>query len=107
MKKQVTIQRAQTAACRVINVLQHHLPDCWREHLVTECGLGEKDLPYRPAYPLPTDHAKAALHMDWGQVVCNGGPPCFQIEESGHFCGRAQRWHSDDTHRFVGLEEIL
>ena len=37
----------------------------------------------------------AAENMDWQQVVLNGGPPCFHLED-GRFCGRAQRW---DGHR--------
>lgn len=51
---------------------------------------------------------KAAEQADWGQVVCNGGPPCFHVEEDGSFCLRAERWcgHNDD-HRFVSLAEML
>jgi hypothetical protein len=46
--------------------------------------------------------------MDWGQVVLNGGPPCFFVEGS-RYCGRAERWagHSDPTfHKFVPLEYV-
>lgn len=55
----------------------------------------------------------AARKMDWGQVVCNGGPPCFHLMEDGHFCGRAQSWpgHVHDTyagdHKFVSLEALI
>jgi len=52
----------------------------------------------------------AAEHMDWQQVVLNGGPPCFAIVEndSGHFCGRAQRWEGHDSHHtFVSLADLL
>lgn len=53
----------------------------------------------------------AAENMDWGQVVMNGGPPCFYLdEEHGGFCGRAQRWdgHRDGiSHRFVSLADLL
>ncbi len=36
--------------------------------------------------------AKACANVDWLQVVCNGGPPCFHVEEDGRFCFRAKRW---------------
>jgi hypothetical protein len=53
----------------------------------------------------------AAENMDWGQVVMNGGPPCFHLdEEYGGFCGRAKRWdgHRDGfSHRFVSLADLL
>lgn len=50
----------------------------------------------------------AAEHMDWGQVVCNGGPPCFHICDGGLFCGRAQRWDGhEDLHKFVSLADLL
>lgn len=49
----------------------------------------------------------AATAMDWQQVVGNGGPPCFHLEESGHFCGRAQRWHDEHTHPFRPMERML
>lgn len=53
------------------------------------------------------EYTKAAVNMDWDQVVLNGGPPCFHYE-SGEFCGRAQRWdgHSD-FHKFVSLADLL
>jgi hypothetical protein len=53
---------------------------------------------------------KAAQEMDWGQVVGNGGPPCFFFEqERGRFCGRAERWvgHDGDPHKFVSLAVLL
>lgn len=50
---------------------------------------------------------KAAEHMDWQQVVLNGGPPCFNVESDGHFCGRAERWHDRDTHPYVSLADLL
>jgi hypothetical protein len=53
---------------------------------------------------------RAAEGMDWGQVVANGGPPCFHIN-SGQFCGRAKRWIGHDAdcrdHAFVGLADLL
>lgn len=58
-----------------------------------------------------TTHQKmlleAAKHMDWQQVVLNGGPPCFHLEEDGYFCGRAERWHDHGTHDFETLDKIL
>lgn len=56
---------------------------------------------------------EAAKNMDWEQVVLNGGPPCFFLEEEGRFCGRAQRWfgHTDKNefpeHVFINLETLL
>lgn len=61
---------------------------------------------------------EAADNMDWQQVVLNGGPPCFFLQDkrSGHdgrFCGRAERWqgHSADSdwpnHAFVSLADLL
>lgn len=57
----------------------------------------------------------AAANMDWQQVVMNGGPPCFHIEENGNFCGRAYRWvghHADvnkhpELHEFVSLVDLV
>lgn len=57
----------------------------------------------------------AATKMDWGQVVANGGPPCFHYEhDSRSFCGRAQRWDGhrvDKTypcdHTFVSFADLL
>lgn len=50
---------------------------------------------------------QAAEHMDWQQVVLNGGPPCFHLED-GRFCGRAERWAGHgELHKFRPLHEIL
>lgn len=56
----------------------------------------------------------AARAFDWQQVVLNGGPPCFWLDETGHFCGRAQRWSGHDEvagicsmHAFVPLVELV
>lgn len=50
----------------------------------------------------------AAAGMDWQQVVFNGGPPCFHLED-GRFCGRAERWagHDGNPHKFVSLRDLL
>lgn len=51
----------------------------------------------------------AAKDMDWMQVILNGGPPCFFIDE-GRFCLRAKRWegHNNEViHPFVSLAELL
>lgn len=51
---------------------------------------------------------KAAEIMDWQQVVLNGGPPCFHLEEDGRFCGRALRWHEHPVpHKFVSFSNLL
>lgn len=70
--------------------------------------------PQIPAAPPPDLSAlasqlhAAAKHMDWQQVVMNGGPPCFHLQEDGRFCGRAKRWAGHDYHhRFVSLADIL
>jgi len=33
---------------------------------------------------------EAAERADWMQVVLNQGPPCFCVEDNGHFCLRAE-----------------
>lgn len=53
----------------------------------------------------------AAIMADWGQVVANGGPPCFHLEDGG-FCLRAKRWngHGADSarmHPYVSLDQLL
>jgi len=48
--------------------------------------------------------------MDWGQVVLNGGPPCFAVlnDERPWFCGRADRWAGHDgDHKFVSLQDYV
>ena len=57
-----------------------------------------------------TKEIEAAKGMDWGQVVMNGGPPCFHVQEDGRFCGRAERWDGHrlpDFHDFVSLADLL
>lgn len=52
----------------------------------------------------------AADNFDWGQVVCNEGPPCFHLEENGRFCGRSGRWAGHENavdHAFVPLSAIV
>lgn len=54
----------------------------------------------------------AAHNMDWQQVVLNGGPPCFHLDDDGHFCGRALRWPGhigsiNKIHDFVSLETLI
>lgn len=68
--------------------------------------------PSAPKGKLPAeaakDLAKALANIDWQQVVGNGGPPCFFVE-NGRFCLRAQRWggHSSDFHYYVSLEDLV
>lgn len=50
-----------------------------------------------------------AKGADWGQVVANGGPPCFHAD-GNRFCLRAQRWgghEHNSAHAFVSLAELL
>jgi hypothetical protein len=56
----------------------------------------------------------AAKRADWGQVVQNGGPPCFHLDSNGKFCLRAERWFGHGSnlpdyhdHKFVPLHEML
>ena len=51
----------------------------------------------------------AASGADWGQVIANGGPPCFHLE-NGRFCLRAARWegHRKATaHGYLPLDMLL
>lgn len=54
----------------------------------------------------------ACAQADWGQVVANGGPPCFHVEH-GRFCFRALRWDGHDNfnpgpfHPFVSLFDFI
>ncbi len=58
---------------------------------------------------------RAAENMDWQQVVLNGGPPCFYLQDDGRFCGRAERWdghfsHGIDSptiHTFVSISSLI
>jgi hypothetical protein len=60
--------------------------------------------------PKREDYMVAASAADWGQVVCNGGPPCFHLEGQ-KFCLRAQRWaghdHPKEFHAFVPFNQLL
>ncbi len=51
--------------------------------------------------------ARAAKDPDWGQVVANGGPPCFHVTD-GRFCLRAERWPGHGImHPYVDLAAAL
>ena len=59
---------------------------------------------------MSSESMEAAREADWQQVVLNGGPPCFHMEEHGRFCLRAERWGGHDTghfHNFVSLAALL
>lgn len=57
--------------------------------------------------PQPPQWAKAAKNPDWQQVVLNGGPPCFHID-NGKFCFRAKRWAGHDSvHKYISLAEVF
>lgn len=50
-----------------------------------------------------------APHIDWQQVLLNGGPPCFFVKD-GRYCGRAKRWQGHGAaihHDFVSLDDLL
>lgn len=49
----------------------------------------------------------AAGAMDWDQPQA-AWAPCFAVQEDGHFCGRAPRWHDGPpTHEHVSLATLL
>jgi len=53
----------------------------------------------------------AARYADWGQVIANGGPPCFHLTGMT-FCLRAERWvghefAGEGGHEFVSLHDLL
>jgi len=49
----------------------------------------------------------ALTNIDWQQVVQNGGPPCFCIEDS-KFCLRALRWDGHGKfHAYVSLADFV
>lgn len=50
-----------------------------------------------------------AKKADWGQVVANGGPPCFRYDsDRDTFCLRAQCWAGHDVmHKFFTLDALL
>lgn len=48
----------------------------------------------------------ACASADWVQVVLNGGPPCFHVED-GRFCFRAQRWAGHGLKEFHGFVPLL
>jgi hypothetical protein len=55
----------------------------------------------------PGGLAKALSHIDWQQVILNGGPPCFFVE-NGKFCLRAERWVGHPTHHgYVSLKDLV
>src|SRR5580698_6261605 len=51
----------------------------------------------------------AAAGADWEQVVRNGGPPCFHLEDDGKFCLRTKQWQGHDMgmHSYVPLGDLL
>lgn len=50
----------------------------------------------------------ASRFADWEQVVLNGGPPCFHMEDNGRFCLRAQRWQGHgQLHAFISLRALV
>lgn len=68
----------------------------------------KKDEDYMLVGDPTIDQLRAAMRgMDWDQIISNGGPPCFRIQRDGRFCGRALRWHGDDTHCFYPFEVVL
>ena len=51
----------------------------------------------------------ALLNADWGQVIANGGPPCFHLD-GDKLCFRAKRWPGHDggsMHQYVSLHEFV
>ena len=52
---------------------------------------------------------EAAKCADWGQVLANGGPPCFHFEEDRRrFCLRAERWEGHGVmHKYSSLADLM
>lgn len=51
----------------------------------------------------------ACTIVDWGQVLANGGPPCFHLMAEGDLCLRAKSWPGHGVkgfHDFVPLYEF-
>ena len=71
--------------------------------------MGKTDPPAKVASNDQLCVVAAAKAADWGQVVANGGPPCFHLGgDGGRFCLRADRWDGHGVmHRFVPLHELL
>lgn len=45
--------------------------------------------------------------IDWEQVVLNGGPPCFHVENK-RFCLRAMPWQGHGIlHDYVSLQQLF
>lgn len=56
---------------------------------------------------IATELDKALSCIDWQQVVLNGGPPCFFIE-NGRFCLAAKRWAGHGSyHQYVSLADLI
>ncbi len=50
---------------------------------------------------------RACEDADWIQVVLNGGPPCFHLDDDRSFCFRAERWGGHDLiHKYVSLADF-
>lgn len=95
----------------------------WQQHTCPRChGRGKIEVTAPPVSPpeRPADEGEqqmntktealiaAAKQADWGQVVSNGGPPCFHLMDYGRLCLRAERWpgHPAD-HPFVSIADLL
>lgn len=63
--------------------------------------------PMLSAEELAARYVNAAKRMDWQQVILNGGPPCFHIDDDGRFCARALRWAGHQEHGTGHLFEPL
>lgn len=52
---------------------------------------------------------KAAMVIDWPQVIGNGGPPCFYFDkDDGCFCLRADHWAGHGLmHPYTPLHKLL
>lgn len=74
--------------------------------------MNEAARPEEKRLPTRKDYQVAAKMIDWGQVVANGGPPCFHLEGQT-FCLRAQRWEGHvpvpgkEFHAFISLDYML
>ena len=59
--------------------------------------------------PKRDEYYVASKNADWGQVVCNGGPPCFHLE-GRRFCLRSQRWEGHGLksfHPYTPMDQMM
>lgn len=83
-----------------------------REEMCEGCGMVEKNIVGRLREQKLKNHEviiDACRRADWGQVIANGGPPCFYLD-GDTFCLRAERWaghNRNGFHAFTPLDDLV